>query len=212
MWSKSSKARRPHIYFDFFQEALGVLTDKLEIQSATDLQTIIEEYNEKMGQWVFTELSLLPKCQETGFYLGMSVHTNDDYGYEWVKDILKSEKGIIIKKTTNPNKKKGVPKKVKDDAWAKHVGNKSDAFCICCRTTTITTFDFHAGHVIAESNGGPTTVENLRPVCSACNLSMGTRNMTEFIATHYPANKAKFDAICYDNVIVKKSGFSFFTK
>lgn len=211
MWSKSSKARRPHLYFDFFQEALGVLTDKLEIQSAAELQTIVEDYNEKMGQWIYkdTEQNLLAKCYETGFYLGMAVHINDDYGYEWVKDILKAEKGIIIKKPPT-NKKKGVPKKVKDDAWTKHVGgNRNDALCICCRTTTITTFDFHAGHVIAEANGGPATVENIRPVCSACNLSMGKRNMAEFVETHYPANKANFDSVLYENE-KKKNGFASF--
>lgn len=221
MWSKSTKARRPHLYFDFFQEALGVLTDKLEIQSAADLQTILEDYNEKMGQWIYkdSELGLLAKCYETGFYLGMAVHTNDEYGYEWVKDILKSEKGIIVKKATVPRKKQGIPKKVKDDAWTTHVGNKSEALCICCRTKTITPFDFHAGHVVSEANGGPVTVENIRPVCSACNLSMGTRNMSEFVATHYPANKAKFDAVLYEVInedvkkeekVEKKNGFASF--
>lgn len=218
MWSKSTKARRPHIYFDFFQEALGVLTDKLEIQSAADLQSILEDYNEKMGQWVYkdTEVNLLSKCYETGFYLGMAVHANDDYGYEWVKDILKSEKGIIIKKaTSDKNKKKGVPKNIRNEAWTKHVGNKSEALCICCRTKTITPFDFHAGHVISEADGGPATVENIRPVCSACNLSMGKRNMTEFVATHYPANKEKFDAILYEDKkneekVEKKNGFAAF--
>jgi hypothetical protein len=29
-------------------------------------------------------------------------------------------------------------------------------------------------------------------------LSMGQRNMDEFISKHYPANKSKFDAACYD--------------
>ena len=30
IWSKKSKANRPNIYFNFFQEALGYLTHKLK--------------------------------------------------------------------------------------------------------------------------------------------------------------------------------------
>ena len=34
--------------------------------------------------------------------------------------------------------------------------------------------------VIAESKGGDTNIANLRPVCAACNLSMGVMSMNEF--------------------------------
>ena len=43
---------------------------------------------------------------------------------------------------------------------------------------------FHCGHVIAEALGGPTTVDNLRPVCATCNLSMRTQNMEKFKGQH----------------------------
>ena len=43
---------------------------------------------------------------------------------------------------------------------------------------------FHCGHVVAEADGGPTTVENLRPVCATCNLSMRTQNMEKFKGQH----------------------------
>ena len=43
---------------------------------------------------------------------------------------------------------------------------------------------FHCGHVVAEADGGPTTVDNLRPVCATCNLSMRTQNMNTFKETH----------------------------
>lgn len=62
----------------------------------------------------------------------------------------------------------------------------------------ITPFEYHAGHIVSEANGGEVTVENIRPICAACNLSMGQRNMDEFIFKYYPANKSKFDAVCYD--------------
>ena len=40
---------------------------------------------------------------------------------------------------------------------------------------------FEAGHIIAERCGGPTNIENLRPICSLCNRSMGLKNMIDFM-------------------------------
>ena len=34
---------------------------------------------------------------------------------------------------------------------------------------------FNPGHIIPESKGGPTTIENLMPICSRCNLSMNNQ-------------------------------------
>ena len=36
-------------------------------------------------------------------------------------------------------------------------------------------------HVISEFNGGEININNLRPICNECNLSMGTTNMDVFI-------------------------------
>jgi hypothetical protein len=51
------------------------------------------------------------------------------------------------------------------------------SFFTCLR---VTQHNFHCGHVIAEANGGRIHVENLRPICSVYNNSMGTMNMKEF--------------------------------
>ena len=36
-------------------------------------------------------------------------------------------------------------------------------------------FNFHVGHNIPESKGGDMVLENLRPICQGCNLSMGSQ-------------------------------------
>ena len=41
--------------------------------------------------------------------------------------------------------------------------------------------NFHAGHILAEANGGKTTLDNLIPLCALCNTSMGTYNVFDFI-------------------------------
>jgi hypothetical protein len=78
-------------------------------------------------------------------------------------------------------RRKNIPKHVKTLVWNKYVGSTvAEASCMCCREAKITCRSFHCGHVIAESKGGNMTINNLRPVCADCNLSMGTRSMNEF--------------------------------
>jgi hypothetical protein len=78
-------------------------------------------------------------------------------------------------------KKKLIPKVMKDLCWSKHIGDTvGKTKCMCCETNEIKMNDFQCGHVIAEINGGKITVDNLRPICKACNLSMGTENLNDF--------------------------------
>jgi hypothetical protein len=78
-------------------------------------------------------------------------------------------------------KKKTIPKVMKDLCWSKYVGDTlGKTKCMCCETNEIKMNDFQCGHVIAEANGGMITVDNLRPICKACNVSMGIENLNEF--------------------------------
>ena len=82
-------------------------------------------------------------------------------------------------------KKKTIPKILKDLTWSRWVGDDiAKAKCLCCGVNEIKMNSFHCGHVISEADGGPTTVDNLRPVCATCNLSMRTQNMTMFKSKH----------------------------
>jgi hypothetical protein len=55
------------------------------------------------------------------------------------------------------------------------------AKCFCCRSHEISMDNFECGHVKSERNGGAATLDNMRPICGACNKSMGTQDMFEFI-------------------------------
>lgn len=85
--------------------------------------------------------------------------------------------------------KKSIPKAVRDQVWVTYVGKKYSGSCFCCNKE-INVNAWHCGHVIAESKGGPTTVENLRPLCSTCNLSMGTTDIKTFKARHFTKTRA----------------------
>jgi len=84
-------------------------------------------------------------------------------------------------RTSARAKKKAIPKHIKTIVWDTYIGiDKAIAACCCCLFTEISIRSFHCGHVISEANGGDLTIQNLRPICAPCNLSMGRRNMNEF--------------------------------
>ena len=83
-------------------------------------------------------------------------------------------------------KKKAIPKHVKTLVWNKYIGgDKAKSACMRCRQEEIGIRSFHCGHVIAESKGGDMTINNLRPICAACNGSMGTMSMNEFTSQFF---------------------------
>lgn len=69
--------------------------------------------------------------------------------------------------------KKSIPKALREQVWLRQFGKTFEAKCpISWCSNTITAFNFHCGHNQPESKSGKTTLENLIPICSNCNLSM----------------------------------------
>lgn len=75
----------------------------------------------------------------------------------------------IIKKY----KKANIPKALREQVWLKTFGKIYEHNChIKWCSNIINVFDFHVGHDIPESKGGTLTIDNLKPICARCNLSM----------------------------------------
>ena len=70
-------------------------------------------------------------------------------------------------------RKDRIPKALREQIWLSYIGRHFSRKCTIgwCKNK-INVFDFHVGHNIPESKGGATVLENLRPICSRCNLSM----------------------------------------
>jgi len=205
IWSKNSRARRPHLYFNFFQETLGFLTLKLKINDSEQLINIIENYNKKLSQWDIEQFpdkknlneNIIQKCKDTNFYLGLYKHCSDNYGYKWCQEIIRLETGVLIK-DPKKSKKNKIPKCIKNNSWDKYIGkNNGEALCICCNTNTIDSKNFIGGHIISEKNGGEINIDNIIPICSECNSSMGYTNMDIFIKKFYPQNLNNFNSKKY---------------
>ena len=77
------------------------------------------------------------------------------------------------KKKSKKYKKQSIPKAIREQCWIKTFGEtyKSKCFINWC-SNEITVFDFHVGHDQPESKGGTLNIDNLKPICARCNLSM----------------------------------------
>ncbi len=66
-----------------------------------------------------------------------------------------------------------IPCALREQVWVYYIGKKFESKCyVKWCDNIINVYDFHCGHNIPESKNGQTTLENLRPICSRCNLSM----------------------------------------
>ena len=91
-------------------------------------------------------------------------------------------------------RKKSIPQALREAIWIHYCGRVFQHKCLVkwCENN-MPVYDFHAGHDIPESKGGSTTIDNLRPICSRCNLSMGDRyTIKEWCETFQAPEKKKW--------------------
>jgi hypothetical protein len=108
------------------------------------------------------------------------------------QEIVKAKLGVpkknievIIKDAAAPPRK-AIPKKIRGECWKIQFGDSIKGYCYCCKKELDVFDDWHAGHIVSHSNGGPDTSQNLRPLCGSCNFAMGTENMDAFKGRCYP--------------------------
>lgn len=87
-------------------------------------------------------------------------------------------------KSPNSNKRKAIPKSVRDTVWKIYNGNKMQGKCYVCKEP-ISYKNFDLGHVIPIARGGSNRIKNLRPICRSCNNSIGTQNLEAFKKKYY---------------------------
>jgi hypothetical protein len=91
----------------------------------------------------------------------------------------------ITTKTSKKTKTK-IPLSLRIKVWNTNIGiDIGRTRCACCDVNEITQFQFECGHIISEASGGPTSLDNLLPICSSCNRSMHTMNLYEFKRKHF---------------------------
>ena len=74
-----------------------------------------------------------------------------------------------------------IPKKLRQQCWENVCGKVYSHKCyVSWCTTQIDVWSFEVGHNIAEANGGTLDLDNLYPICSLCNKSMGTTSIDDW--------------------------------
>jgi len=87
--------------------------------------------------------------------------------------------------SSNNQKRRGIPKKIRDKVWNNAFGPVIKGNCVCCKEE----IDFRkwdCAHIKAHKEGGTDAEENLRPTCVGCNRSMGVENLLDFKKRCYP--------------------------
>lgn len=98
------------------------------------------------------------------------------------KKVEEEKKRIDEEKKEAKKKKQSIPKNVRTIIWNHYIGEDIIKHkCLCCKKVTISNTNFEVGHVLSEKNGGTHEINNLRPICFACNHSMGAENMIDFV-------------------------------
>jgi 5-methylcytosine-specific restriction endonuclease McrA len=112
---------------------------------------------------------------------------SDDEFKNWQEKIYRKKKNKLEEqrkkeKEEIKRKKQTIPKQIRTIVWNHYIGDDIIKHkCLSCKKVSITNTNFDVGHVISEMNGGTHEITNLRPICGACNHSMGTENMVDFV-------------------------------
>jgi 5-methylcytosine-specific restriction endonuclease McrA len=99
----------------------------------------------------------------------------------------------------NPKRRrKYIPAAIKRQSWYNLYGKQTgEGLCqVCCRNY-IYQSDFECGHIISEYNNGPTSLDNLLPICKDCNKSISRKNIVDYVREYHPFNYTIFNIITY---------------
>ena len=78
--------------------------------------------------------------------------------------------------------KNKIPPKIRMCVWNHYFGNNENGKCpICNKEIKVGKNGFHCGHIISHANGGNISIDNLRPLCSDCNIDMGKKNWDAYV-------------------------------
>ena len=158
---------------------------KPKIKTNTNIKPLHEETTK-----LTTIEDLEKQRQEIEFKMKEEIEKQKKIAEEENKKKLEEEQKLLEQtkrkeKEEAKKKKQSIPKQVRIIVWNHYIGEDIIKHrCLCCKKVIITNTNFDVGHVLSEKNGGTHEINNLRPICGACNHSMGTENMVDFVVKY----------------------------
>lgn len=109
-----------------------------------------------------------------------------------------TESDIAIAKV--PYKKQTIPKPLREKVWKNAFYDRTIGDCYSCGGLLDKAQNYECGHIVAESKGGKTEENNLRPICRSCNRSMGTENMNIYKTKFNPIHLLRKKPLSLENI------------
>ena len=191
---KSSSPQRPNVNVDILREKLinlDILSKKkfndFEKEFMTEVRLLSLFYSEcsatKLKDWGIPNPSQQKlKCKEKKNELYLGLYNQ----FEWVDRIAEKiidNKEYHLQNHYVINKRLSIPKEIREKCWMAY-NKTSIGKCYVC-SQELSSFNMEAGHVNSVYYGGDNSLNNLRPICRSCNISMGTENLYKFKERNY---------------------------
>ena len=174
---------------------------RFKIEQSIGLTSIVEEPTINVKEEQSKELTLLEQLEKQRAEIESKMKEELEKQIEEQKRLEEEQKKIeeqqVLEqkqleeqqkkkeKEETKRKKQAIPKNVRTIIWNNYIGEDIIKHkCLCCKKATICNTNFEVGHVLSEKNGGTHEINNLRPICFACNHSMGTENMVDYVVKY----------------------------
>lgn len=171
--------KRPFICSDTFLNQLTDIynnkKDELNINNSQILINIIENlnlnYSKKDSEWfpskgnVKNQTILNTLSKNNCLYLGMIPN-------QWINHLVQIPEN---------NYEDNITQSFRNTLWIKYCGETYKTKCLCCNSNEISVHNFECGHILSKKNGGLISIENIVPICSFCNRSMGSTHMFKYM-------------------------------
>jgi hypothetical protein len=159
---------------------------------STEKDTVVSDGSNGSNVEKETCKDLREKCK----LAGLKVSGTKQELLDRLRDFNEIEKTTVVetvidnesKQVISTTRRCTIPKGLRMDIWNAFIGaSVCEKYCQLCLSTQMQRdkSNWHCGHVVPEIAGGTIDFENLRPICSTCNLSMGKQHMVEF-CSYYP--------------------------
>lgn len=160
---------------DLFDQTL-TLSDASAEQIFAEIVSLNDQYRDGHGlDHSSLKKNILEKCLETGCFV---------FAKNFCTDLICCRTEMSVRKTAPP-----VPQTLRVALWKRTFGDGGKGTCFVC-SEAVAWDTFEAGHVVARSEGGATTLDNLKCICRTCNRSMGAQNLMEFKRKFFPQSAA----------------------
>jgi len=181
-FSDKKNPYRPTVSENLFGEVIGKIIKNNQDLTSVEIISKIEEYNlilstknsiffkKKTENITSINNAIIKVHNKGGFYLGL-------FHNRWPDKLFEFFGSIYEIRFVNVREK--IRKALRINVWDKYIGtNERNGKCPFCKNI-ISIEEFEVGHDISLANGGSYAIDNLFPLCSGCNKSMGKKSFEE---------------------------------